>query len=809
MIKKNLIILLLIPFLIALIGAAAIRTTYKIIDNDITDIKWKYGDVEAFKVRNSFLLEAESISTGDVGEDNELIWTVENKDKDDDVVHAKIRKDNDKFYLDTLVVGNIILTCSNKKGNIYRSMNAIVYEHGAILVSSEIQSSQQNIDNTIYYGEYDLVDGQKRKATFNLKVKVVPEQYENNLQVADTSSNINFNLQDKVVEINDIGDAHITISCPGTLGHIDEQSYSFNVVKNGINVYDYETLLACTNKSNNGEIVVLRKSFESLENYTNSSLNNVELFGNYDQKTKKFNFSNEIYNFTTTYNHEFIDKWNANCDNVAGETKISSLVKAGLHIQKDLYGNGYTINMHNLTYPSGTSKIQLDDGTYIEVPTLLESDLYRGPLPFYSLGNHNNMPLIEAFGQDNVGIYVDGNNITVNDINMKNCDFANSLSFLDYVGTVMDIYGDNNTIINSRVSNGKNVVRAFSTNNLEIKNTLLSNARNFLLYAGSNEYTKPNESKQYEFTLANGSKVTTTISEFFKKGGDGDTLLTNYCTGSFTNWAQMYQALQSCQNALCDASGLYDADNNLIYKGKIDVTDTFFYRSGVSSIGLDTMFDGAYLYSSIPSVVNTYLSKLDTQAGNKLSELLTNNTAGQAYPIELNINGKTRFYDYKETDNIDISGLIHENIKSFASAAAEAMGYDPEVISKIDMGIDKIFPIKDAIIAAADKQGSIYKNNENDYVNCIIAFYGGGFNYSSIKVEGSEIENNINKEMKIDLLTDYLKLPESDSSITQVKYLMMKAVTATVGTSPFKFICLKDNGYLFGESPNVRELRNN
>ena len=34
-----------------------------------------------------------------------------------------------------------------------------------------------------------------------------------------------------------------------------------------------------------------------------------------------------------------------------------------------------------------------------------------------------------AFGQDNVGMYVDGSNITVNDINIKSCDFHKCLLY--------------------------------------------------------------------------------------------------------------------------------------------------------------------------------------------------------------------------------------------------------------------------------------------------------------------------------------------------------------------------------------------
>ena len=806
MIKKNLIILLLIPFLIALIGAAAVKTTYKLIENDIIDINWKYDDTEGFEVDKKILLEATYVAQKDyeLSPGNELEWVIENKDKTDSETHGTISQEDDKFYLNTLSIGDVIITCKNKKGNVSKSMNAIIYDQGVILINPEIKSSQSNIDSTIYYGEYDLSNNQKKNAEFNLNIRVVPEDYKEYLKVKDTSSNIDFDLSSGSIQIKGTGDANVTLYIDHDVP-INDQSYSFNVVKDGINVYNYEDLLYCTNKSSYGEIVVLRKSFESLANYNilKENNNNVELFGTLD-KNNKFNFINEIYSFHTTYNHEFIDKWNYNAMHAANpEPLISDIVYVGLRIQKDLYGNGYTINMHNLTYPTGTSSIVVD-GTTITVPTLMPSDLYRGPLPFYALGDHNNMPLIECFGQDNIGMYIDGNSIKINDINMKNCDFSNSLGYMDYVGTVIDINGNNNAIVNSRVSNGKNVIRAFSTENLTIKNSLLSNARNFLLYAGSNEYVKPNETKEYEFTLLDGSTVTTTLAEFFKSDGYGEDLLMKYCKGEFDDWLGMYNALQSTQKALCDDSGLYDSNNNLIYKGSIDVTDVFFYRSGVSAIGLDTMFDGAYLYASIPSVIADYLGRLQTQKGNLLSTLLTMNTAGQSYPIIMNINGKTRFYDYKEANNVDISGLITENMSSFAMD----MGVSEEKAKTIT--IDKIFPITEKIIAQATRQNSIYKDDGHDYINVPIAYYGGGNNYNKVVINSSEVSENLNKEIKLDLLSEYVKLPgEGIEDTTLVKYLMQKAVTVTSGYSPFRFVCVKNNGYLFGETPNISDLKNN
>lgn len=63
MTKKNLIILLLIPFLIALLGVVTINTTFHFIDNDIIAIQWDYDDTEAFKLQdNLYLLEAVGVN---------------------------------------------------------------------------------------------------------------------------------------------------------------------------------------------------------------------------------------------------------------------------------------------------------------------------------------------------------------------------------------------------------------------------------------------------------------------------------------------------------------------------------------------------------------------------------------------------------------------------------------------------------------------------------------------------------------------------------------------------------------------------
>ena len=113
--KKNLIILLLIPFIISLLGVVAINVTVSFIAADITGIKWDYDEVEGFKVGNEYRLYAigEAPEGVTIGEGNDLIWSLSNKDANDTNEYAKIYlAENGYYYLKALKVGEIILTCS-------------------------------------------------------------------------------------------------------------------------------------------------------------------------------------------------------------------------------------------------------------------------------------------------------------------------------------------------------------------------------------------------------------------------------------------------------------------------------------------------------------------------------------------------------------------------------------------------------------------------------------------------------------------------------------------------------------------------
>ena len=157
--KKNLIILLIIPFVIALLGIVAINATFNVFYGDLSGIDWNYDDVEGFMVSDTlYKLEAKGYASEStrLAPGNSLIWTIENKNSSDVEKYAEIVESSGSYYLKAIKPGDTILTVSNQKGNVFRRMEAIIYSDGLITLTPHIKSSQNNIDSSIYYGKYDF-----------------------------------------------------------------------------------------------------------------------------------------------------------------------------------------------------------------------------------------------------------------------------------------------------------------------------------------------------------------------------------------------------------------------------------------------------------------------------------------------------------------------------------------------------------------------------------------------------------------------------------------------------------------------------
>lgn len=174
-------------------------------------------------------------------------------------------------------------------------------------------------------------------------------------RLVDSSSNISYS--NGKVSILSPGEAYLTLEEPT---YRYRSTYRFNVV-DGVNVYSYSDLLLGTNKSQNGENIVLQVNLESLKNtysfdtnknrYIDTKLSsnedNTELFGNFDFASQTFSFDEEYYTFTTTYDSTYIDQYNKEKN-----ASVKKDVIAGIHLRKNLYGNGFSINMNGLCYPN-------------------------------------------------------------------------------------------------------------------------------------------------------------------------------------------------------------------------------------------------------------------------------------------------------------------------------------------------------------------------------------------------------------------------------------------------------------------------
>ena len=85
--KKNLIILLIFPFLIAVFCIVTVNTTYNKIDVDISYIEWEYKDMHSFQISDGdYLLTAYGVNQRyyKVSGDDSLVWFVENSDGTED-----------------------------------------------------------------------------------------------------------------------------------------------------------------------------------------------------------------------------------------------------------------------------------------------------------------------------------------------------------------------------------------------------------------------------------------------------------------------------------------------------------------------------------------------------------------------------------------------------------------------------------------------------------------------------------------------------------------------------------------------------
>lgn len=457
-------------------------------------------------------------------------------------------------------------------------------------------------------------------------------------------------------------------------------------VKDGRNVDNYEELKTVTEA---GHIVVLTSNVMLGVKKDGTAMTEDEL--------KK-----DVKKFTTTYDKTYLDNIGENDEN----KKVQYLIEFKNHV----YGNGFEINADKFT--------QCKDATGKPL-------IFQGPLNFVAIASAS------VKGQDNISFLVRTDNVLINNVYLKGCEEESlkedgqfNLSKLNYVGTTLEI-AKSAKLLNSRVSNGRTVVRIFAGGstmgspvvedksafnvqdekiNVHIESCVLSNAREFILKIGSNRALKQTNEVQRKLRKEKDKEYYSPYDESNK-------------TDKYFN------------------------DNYLI--NDVTLKNSVLETSGLFSVGMETHFSGEFL---LGDTITTW-----------------KDCAATSYASALRIVGDVKMLDWKNLSNVDSSTLI------------EVTGDANDWLS---MNVAEM--MKEVAKVKEECRDIILNVGGTEYVHGGIAFYGGGYNYSYLDLTRA---NDETKQFGVyDVNISVLENSKDENIQKQGKMLPMAA-----GAGDFRF----------------------
>lgn len=460
-------------------------------------------------------------------------------------------------------------------------------------------------------------------------------------------------------------------------------------VKDGRNVGNYEELKTVTEA---GHIVVLTSNVMLGVKKDGTDMTEDEL--------KK-----DVKKFITTYDKTYLENLEKSGENGV----VNKYVQYLIEFKKDVYGNGFEINADKFT--------QCKDATGLPI-------IFKGPLNFVAIASAS------VKGQDNISFFVRTDNVLINNVVLKGCsddslneDGQFNLSKLNYVGTTLEI-AKSATLLNSRVSNGRTVVRIFAGGstmgspvvedesafnvqdekiNVHIESCVLSNAREFILKIGSNRALKQTNEVQRKLLDANNNPY----SPYDESNKTDKYFNDNYLINDVT-----------LKNSVLETSGLF-------------------------SVGMETHFSGEFL---LGGTITTW-----------------KDCAATSYASALRIVGDVKMLDWKNLSNVDSSTLI------------EVTG---DANPWLSMNVAEM--MKEVAKVKSECRDIILNVGGTEYVHGGIAFYGGGYNYSYLDLTEA---NDETKQFGVyDVNISVLENSKDENIRNQGKMLPMAA-----GAGDFRF----------------------
>lgn len=466
---------------------------------------------------------------------------------------------------------------------------------------------------------------------------------------------------------------------------------NLRVVDGGVNVSDYQSLKLASDSENGAvKAVVLQSDIMlGVEDVNESNISA---------------YYSEMY---TTYDWKYYQN--------SGEPapKVKYLIK----FTHDVYGNGYYMDGDHITTKlKGSSSA----GGML---------LFNGPLNFVQVGAPGGgSGMASVKGQDNI-VFLAKGDITIDNVILRGCSDSSliddetgnfDLSKLNYVGTTLEVMG-NVQLLNSRVSNGRTVVRIFGGGDtvpegqdklvtedtyssvdaererytVRIDGCILSRAREFIIKIGTNRAVRAQKKDgmmRYPYLSAGGVTYVP----------DNATNLDSETYGNLPTGAGVEAPDYSVGSDFYNEFVLTD----------VTLRNSVLEDSGLFTIGIESHFSGSALAEG-------------EYSGGTLGSVLRgwHDLAATSYASVLRLEGDVRLLDWKNIANVDSSTLIE---------VTGLQGNDSSILSSFVLDIaemlrtvrDKGYPN-----IVADIDGVTYAHGG-------IALYGGGLNYAGIDTSG-------------------------------------------------------------------------
>lgn len=526
------------------------------------------------------------------------------------------------------------------------------------------------------------------------------------------------------------------------------QTIKLNVVKDAVEVSNYPELRTATE---NGYKVVLTSDIMLGSDKSGQELP-------LDERRQIV----EEHKYNSTYNVAWYAQKNA---------LDKAQVMYALEFTNDVYGNGKYLDAEYFTNAVDASGRPL---------------IFTGPLSFVSFGEEYSAARVAA--QDNCAFLIRTDGIKLYGVNLRGCSDESlyegdkyELNHLNYVGTTLEINADCE-IINCRLQNGRNVVRAYGGNRetnfdpisyyinsvpnkdiededriiVNIRGCILTQSREFIVKVGTNRAIK-------------GSRANTAHPELRNENGVSYKEKTKSIS---------VQDDKGNVNPKTVGTNQYEITNEQFFYDRYVMTDftledSVLETSGLFCIGVESNFSGEVLTDGCSSSIYA----------NKLKQEGWANSGGTSFASMLRLVGDVRMYDWKDVSQVDSSTLIESGNGSGDPLSGILSFNISAMLQEVD-GQDEYANL-------------LYKTEDNKtFVHGGIAYYGGGRNYSMIDL--SEFKTELNDLSHININIEQFSTSGNSTTSKQTHLLPLAS-----GTHDFNFWLYaadSDNNYAKQES---------